>query len=235
MPLKDESFISLNQYEIAVVDDDRFYHGKIKELLLSFFPNADMHCFISGDEILKDDKEYSFLIIDVLLGGENGITLSDSLKRKAPYIIYYSEAAETIRRAFGYNTIGFILKSDPDEYIKNQFKQYNDKYFSNTVRLNTVHGEMDADLSRIVYVELKERKMIAHFSDGKTIQIYGSLNKIKMSSQGKLIPANKSVLVNPGYIQHIDRNDALLSNGERIDLSRRNRRSVEKIFMKRFL
>lgn len=235
MSLKDESMISLNHYEIAVVDDDRFYHGKMKEMLLSYFPNASVHCYFSGEEILKDDREYSFLIIDVLLDGENGIALSDSLKGKAPYIIYYSEAAETIRRAFGYNTIGFILKSDSDEYIKRQFEQYNEKYFSNSISLNTVYGEMDADPSRIVYVELKERKMIAHFSDGKTIQIYGSLNKIKMSSQGKLIPANKSVLVNPGYIQHIDRNDALLSNGERIDLSRRNRRSVEKIFMKRFL
>lgn len=235
MLLKDETIISLNQYEIAVVDDDRFYHGKMKELLLSYFPNADVHCFISGDEILKDDKEYSFLIIDVLLDGENGIALSDSLKKKAPYIVYYSEAAETIRRAFGYNTIGFILKSDPDEYIKNQFKQYNEKYFSNSVRLNTVHGEMDADLSRIVYVELDGRKMVAHFIDGKTIQIYGSLSHIKTVSQGKLIPANKSVLVNPGYIQHIDRNDAVLSNGERIDLSRRNKRSIEIIFMKRFL
>ena len=78
MSLKDESFISLNHYEIAVVDDDRFYHGKMRELLMAFFPNATVSCFISGNEILKDDKEYSFLIIDVLLDGENGIALSDS-------------------------------------------------------------------------------------------------------------------------------------------------------------
>ena len=235
MSLKDESMISLNHYEIAVVDDDRFYHGKMRELLMAFFPNATVSYFISGNEILKDDKEYSFLIIDVLLDGENGIALSDSLKGKAPYIIYYSEAAETIRRAFGYSTIGFILKSDPDEYIKSQFEQYDEKYFSNSISLNTVYGEMDANLSRIVYVELEGRKILAHFINGKTIQIYGSLNKIKISSQGKLIPANKSVLVNPDFIQHIDRDDAILSTGVRVDLSRRNRRSVEKNFMKRFL
>lgn len=135
MSLKDESMISLNHYELAVVDDDRFYHGKMKEMLLSYFPNASVHCYFSGEEILKDDREYSFLIIDVLLDGENGIALSDSLKGKAPYIIYYSEAAETIRRAFGYNTIGFILKSDSDEYIKRQFEQYNGKYFSNSISL----------------------------------------------------------------------------------------------------
>ena len=224
-----------NRLEIAVIDDDPFYREKMKELIHSCFDDVNVDCFHNGYQLLQSKQEYSLIIIDVFLENENGINLADSLKNKSTYIVYYSIAEEMIRNAFGSRIIGFFLKTDPDDEIKRKLIQIYKKYLTSLLRLKTEIGEVSIDINAVVYVVLKERKPEILFRNGTRINTYGSLRKVSSIFGEKLIPLNESTLVNPDYIQHVSRDKVLLSNGEVIDMSRRNRRNIEKRFAQRFL
>lgn len=82
--------INTNLYSIALIDDEEIYLIRMKNLMEQFFPNAVIDTFTTMDEVLAIDTKYTFAVIDVRLGDENGIDLSRNLVTRAGYIIYYS-------------------------------------------------------------------------------------------------------------------------------------------------
>lgn len=228
-------FISDGKYRFALIDDEVFYHAKITDLLLGFFPKSKIDCFFSiNDLITSKTEEYSMLIVDVMLESQNSITLSRILSAKAPYIMYYSVAKESLRMAFGYNVIGFILKTDSQEEIRKQFIRIEKQYLEDIIKLRTLSGDMEIKLTRIVYIEKEGRKIFAYAPDHSQIQIFDPLKEILEKARGKMIYANRSVLINTDHIRSIKDNYVYLSNGMAMDMSRRSKKAVEAAIIGRF-
>ena len=202
----DSLLISRNQYRFALIDDEFYYHAQMKEMLREFFPESAVDCFFSIDELMDSEKEYSLLIVDVMLYGKNSITLSRILSDKAPFIMYYSAARESLRMAFGYNVIGFILKTDSLEEIRRQFLRIEKQYLEDKIMLHTVYGLTEMKLSRIVYIEKEDRKIFAYSPDRSRIQILDPLKEIQEKTKEKMIYANRSVLINTDHIRSIKDN-----------------------------
>lgn len=228
-------FISNGKYRFALIDDEVFYHAKITDLLLGFFPKSKIDCFFSINDLMASKtEEYSMLIVDVMLESQNSITLSRILSAKAPYIMYYSAAKESLRMAFGYNVIGFILKTDSQEEIRKQFIRIEKQYLEDIIKLRTLSGDMEIKLTRIVYIEKEGRKIFAYAPDHSQIQIFDPLKEILEKARGKMIYANRSVLINTDHIRSIKDNYVYLSNGMAMDMSRRSKKAVEAAIIGRF-
>lgn len=230
----DKVLISRNRYRFALIDDEVFYHAQMKEMLREFFPESELDCFFSIDELMESEEQYSLLIVDVMLNGKNAITLSRVLSEKAPFIMYYSAAKESLRMAFGYNVIGFILKTDSQEEIRKQFIRIEKQYLEDIIKLRTLSGDMEIKLTRIVYIEKEGRKIFAYAPDHSQIQIFDPLKEILEKARGKMIYANRSVLINTDHIRSIKDNYVYLSNGMAMDMSRRSKKAVEAAIIGRF-
>ena len=230
----DKVLISRNRYRFALIDDEVFYHPQMKEMLREFFPESELDCFFSIDELMESEEQYSLLIVDVMLNGKNAITLSRVLSEKAPFIMYYSAARENLRMAFGYNVIGFILKTDSHSEIRRQFVRIEKQYLEDKIMLRTMSGLTEMKLTRIVYIEKEGRKIFAYSPDQSRIQILDSLKEIQEKTKGKMIYANRSVLINTDHIRSIKDNYVFLANGRTVDISRRLKKVVEAAIVGRF-
>lgn len=226
--------ISDGKYRFALIDDEVFYHVQIRNLLMEFFPESAVDCFFSMDELMASEEEYSLLIVDVMLQGINSIRLSRVMTSKAPIIMYYSAARESLRMAFGYNVIGFILKTDSQEEIRRQFILIEKKYLEDKIVLRTPSGDVKMKISRIVYIEKEGRKIFAYAPDQSRVQILDPLKEIQEKTKGKMIYANRSVLINTDHIRSIKDNYVFLANGKTVDISRRLKKAVEVAIIGRF-
>ena len=232
-----EMLININQYRIAVIDDEEVYLVRMRKLMEQFFPNAVIDTFATMDEILAMDTRYTFAIIDVRLGDENGIDLSRQLGTKVSYVIYYSAYIEEIRRAFRYNTIGYLLKTDTDEEIRKLFAQYDSEYFSDVIRLRTENGEVSIPVRDILKVIKEERNIYIHLiGKNERIRIFGNtLNDVKMKSGGHLEFIHKSVLINIMQIKRmsVQSGEIVLADGSTEFASKRQRRPVYQMFLEK--
>ncbi len=227
--------INTNLYNIALIDDEEIYLIRMKNLMEQFFPNAVIDTFTTMDEVLAIDTKYTFAVIDVRLGDENGIDLSRKLGTKVSYVIYYSAYIEEIRRAFRYNTIGYLLKTDTDEEIFRLFRQYDSEYFSVTLHLRTKDGELSCQIQEIVKVIMENRKVYVIVL-GKTekIQVLGeTLNSIQQKSGGSLELIHKSALINIMQMvrMNVRTGELKLSDGSYELVSKRQRRPVFQKFL----
>lgn len=228
------TIISDGKYRFALIDDEVFYHAQIRNMLMEFFPESTVDCFFSIDELMVSKEEYSLLIVDVMLQGVNSIRLSRILTSKAPFVMYYSAARESLRMAFGYNVIGFILKTDSQEEIRAQFIRIEKQYLEDRIMLRTLSGLTEMRLSRIVYIEKEGRKIFVYAPDQSRIQIFDPLREIQGKTGGKMIYANRSVLINADHIRLIKDNYVFLTNDKAVDISRRLKKEVEAAIVGRF-
>lgn len=229
--------INTNLYSIALIDDEEIYLIRMKNLMEQFFPNAVIDTFTTMDEVLAIDTKYTFAVIDVRLGDENGIDLSRKLGTKVSYVIYYSAYIEEIRRAFRYNTIGYLLKTDTDEEIRKLFVQYDSDYFSDVIHLRTENGEVSLPVRDILKV-IKEERNIYIYLIGKNerIRIFGyTLNDMKKKSGGRLEFIHKSVLINIMQIKQMSVHcgEIVLADGSTEFASKRQRRPVYQMFLEK--
>ena len=226
--------ISHERYRFALIDDEFFYHAQMKEMLREFFPESEVDCFFSVDELMESQEQYALLIVDVMLQGMNSIRLSRVLASKAPFVMYYSAAKENLRMAFGYNVIGFILKTDSREEIRSQFIRIEKQYLEDKIMLHTVSGLTEMKLSRIVYIEKEGRKIFAYAPDQTRIQIFDPLREIQEKAGGKMIYANRSVLINTDHIRSFKDDYVIMSGDKAVDISRRSKKAVEAAIVRRF-
>lgn len=228
--------ISEAAYQIAVIDDEQFYRDYMQHLLHIFFPCANTDTFSSAEEMRKADKEYSFAIVDVILKESNGILASKQIQKNTAYILYYSIDRDSIRSAFGFNTIGYLLKTDTDEEIYRQLKKADEEYFSSLMTVISAEGTAMIHLSKILYICRENRKVYAYSTEGVRIRIYGAtLKDIEQKSGGRLIYVHKSILANLMHIRYLRDDIAVFSNGTEIRVSRTMKKAVETAIRRRLL
>lgn len=230
-------FISKNEYHIAVIDDEDYYLTKMKSLLNSFFPCAEIDLYHSIDEMLEHDGNFILAVVDVKLDQKSGIEQSALITDRVSYIVYYSILAEEIRKAFRYNTIGYLLKTDTEEYIFQQFKRYNAEYFSVGLFVRTEVGFTRIHIKDIIKIISENRKIFLYTVSGDDrIRLFEqSLNELEKSSNGNLVYIHKSVLVNIMHITFIDLKSGriVLSDGSDEYIAKRQRKNVYTAFLEK--
>ena len=228
--------ISKAEYRIAVVDDEQYYLDYMQNLLQKYFPNAETDLFRSIDEMTSAGNNYSFAIVDVLLGDVNGIAASRRIQDLTAYILYYSIDRDSIRSAFGFNTIGYLLKTDSEKELYNQLKKADEEYFSSLMTVYSAEGPSEVSLKRILYICWENRKLYAYSTEGVRIRIFETtLKSIEEKSHGKLIYVHKSILVNLLHIRYMRGDNVVFSNGQEIRVSRNMKKSVEAAIRRRLL
>lgn len=225
--------ISTQSYSFAIIDDEVIYHSYLKQLLLFFFPNSSVFCFDNTDSLLQSDNTFDIVILDILLNGENGIEQSRKLSSKTNYLLYYTVSLESIRAAFAYNVIGYFLKTDTEEDLYNQFVRIHQDYLSGTLLIHTHTGDSELRLKLILYITKEGKKINLHCENYEIITAKDSLKALHAAANGKLEYANRDTLININHIRSFSTDTVILSDQSVIQLSRRNKKTLFKSYLRR--
>lgn len=114
--------------KIIICDDQMSETEKIEMLCRQYLQeheiDAEIVVTMHPQDLLQNPLDADLLLLDVEMGEMNGIEIKNELARrgKSPLIIFVTNYAENMSRAFNVNVIGFLIK--PIHYL--EFSAYMD-------------------------------------------------------------------------------------------------------------
>lgn len=218
-------------YRIAVCDDDI----QMQRFLCSAIEEAGIACtvekFSNGAELLRDEKEYDILFLDIDMPVVNGMDAARQLRRRdrRAKIIYVTGYQDYMSRSFAVHPFSFLLKPVRREEIVRQIREAllysKEEEIGKPLRFQALEGVEELPTSDIYYLEYQSRKLRFVTKQGEYM-VRGRISEYL----GKLAPygfaaSHKSFVVNLLHVKAIRGYDIVMMNGDRIPLSQK--RSVQ--------
>lgn len=215
---------------IGIVDDETTWANRIADYIKSYFLLIDnndyeLHLYKSGEELKSDLDLIDLLFLDVeLSGGEDGFTVAEYIQEKeyGCKICFLTSHIEFARHGYRLNAYRYIDKLHLDEidealasYISNVAKaEYIDCKTSDGV-------EVKLNVAESLYLEIRDRRICYHMSDGKEYFGDGNLKDLACRfEKNGLILVQRSYVVNMKYVRCSDSREVTIIDGTKITISR---------------
>jgi DNA-binding NarL/FixJ family response regulator len=112
-------------YQIAIADDHPLFCTALTEVILKFYPDAEItscNDLESSLKALNNGKDFDLLLLDLHMPGSHGMFGLISIREKFPSvpvaIVSASNEQETINRAIGLGAVGYLVKSLDTEQMR---------------------------------------------------------------------------------------------------------------------
>ena len=215
---------------IAIVEDNPADAGKMEAYIEQFCSSNQIHyqtqIFESGDAFLKDyAKIWNLILLDIEMPGTDGMETAKKIREKDAdtFLVFVTNMAQYAIRGYEVEAFDFVVK--PVQYapfcmkmqkLLNMMKMREKKYLT----VNQVNGMSKVYLQEIIYVEVRNHKLLFHTERGE-IEARGSLGQLETEMSGSTFArCNSGYVVNLRNIKSIEKDTVVMSDGDRLPLSR---------------
>ncbi|MGL5381900.1 MAG: LytR/AlgR family response regulator transcription factor [Culicoidibacterales bacterium] len=230
---------------IAICDDEPLFIEQYLRILAEIEKTLgsalQLQTYTRGSELVADildkQKNYDLLLLDIMLGHENGITLAKQL-RAAGFqqpIVFLTNSREYALEGYELRAFNYVMKDAADLALKikaaiTHCEQETKKYL-----LIQKKTELEkVALNDIVFIESNRRKIEIHTANAY-YEMYEKLDQItEQLAPFGFIRTHRSYLVNRKYIQKITAKEVFLLTGGSVLISRGNAEAVKRQFLAQF-
>lgn len=231
---------------IAICDNEPLHlknaEKVIRAELTSYSPEIDT--FSSAESLLQSmsagDYAPDIAVLDIELGGTDGITLAKELNRIVPRcrIIYLTSYIDYAPSVYFTDHIWFVLKADIEKAIAPALETAiislaGESKSSSRIMVKVGGRVTVIPVSQVLYIELVGRKTRIVTENGEIVASRPPKEILQNVSQDCITRCHQSFHVNLEKIVTIEKNDLFLSNGCRIPVSRTYRADVKTRFFSR--
>ncbi|MGM9947587.1 LytR/AlgR family response regulator transcription factor [Floccifex sp.] len=172
---------------------------------------------------------FDVVFLDMELEDQNGLELGAQLKKET-LIIIVSRFKKYLEFGYHIHACRYFLKPLQKEYFETQMEWIlKERFLSNNEYLLLKHDPYKVLFEDIMYVDIYNRKLVLFCRDGKQIQTNFTLNQFKQNCpQNLFVQIYRSILVNMNYIKEIQKTVLILQNNNKIPISRRMKKEVER-------
>lgn len=228
---------------VAICDDER----PQRELLGSYVEKwAQEHqeklcvqCFASAEEFLftwEEDRGFDLLMLDVEMGGMNGMELARRLRQQGADIpiLFITGYEQYISMGYEVSALHYLLKPVREEKLREQLERIRDR--KKTVEklwFQTAEGSIVVPVEDIWYIEADRHNCVLHMGEQKQVIKHAISYVVKLlEHRRELVACHRSLLVNLQHASMIVKNELVLDNGERLPISRSMTGSVNQAFIR---
>lgn len=234
----------MEKLRLAICDDDSVVLSVVSGAIASAFKKKGIQVEVLTFRRAKDledrmkELEFQLLFLDIDMPEMDGITFAKKVRasNSRTDIIFVSSREDKVFDALRTNPGGFIRKSrfleDAPEvietWLKNRPKEETPKLVVQGAR-ETVSYSLDS----ILYIEGEGKIQNLHIASQKDlVQVRRSMQELEevLDPQG-FLRIHKGYLVNYRYIRRLEDTEAVLTNGERIPLSRRRVQEIRNRYL----
>lgn len=222
-----------NMY-LAICDDDADILGVVSGAIVSAFRrhgvSAQVELFRRAGDLERRMREQDFelLFLDIDMPGLDGITFAKRLRagNSRTDIIFISSREDKVFDALRTNPSGFIRKSrflEDVSAVVDQWLRYRPKEERTHLLVQTREQTWRIPLDTIRYIEGNDKSQMLHASNlPEPVPVRRSMQELEaaLASSG-FLRIHKGYLVNYKFIRRLENTQAVLTNGERVPLSRR--------------
>lgn len=226
-------------YRIAVCEDEKYIleelHKKLEKYIKQKQMIATIKTFMSGEDLLKEKFTYDIILLDMVLPGINGLEVAKKLFQKSCiiFITFYEEYALD---AFEVDAIHYLIKPVTEERLYlaldraiGRLEQIDHK----TLTLVKGGKTQILQIQDILYCEVFNHQIIIHTLQN-TYNYSGTLDMLEKELDGRFFRCHRSFIINMDFVVGKEEGVAIISNGDKILISRRKQSEFMQKLLKIF-
>lgn len=221
---------------IFICDDEPIFSEKLKEHITRYFDEREVSVFTFGsaDALYAKTTELTpdLLFLDIKMPTSDGIEIAKALRvRNFDFAIVFVTAFED--RAvdgYGVNAFDFIVKPSGYERVAEVLKRFEEtkpKYFTAELKDGSVEIIKHSD---IFYAEVNGRDTVLHTRQGVS-EVREPIKNI-IPKLCYMVEIYKGLYVNVREIIKVGKDSLVITGGQTLPVSRRNRKNVISELMK---
>ncbi|MCL2774065.1 MAG: LytTR family DNA-binding domain-containing protein [Oscillospiraceae bacterium] len=187
---------------------------------------------------LADNKDFDILLLDIQMGGQNGVELAKDLRKtdEKLIIIFITALPDFIYDGYDVSALHYLMKPVQE----NKLRETLDKAYKNLTQakkfliINSDGKDYRILFDDILYIESLKHYVKISTSDGKEYETRRNIGDIENELDNSFFKCQRSYIVMLKHIQYISKNDVLLDNGKTISLSRNIYKDLYSAFIKYF-
>lgn len=231
---------------IAICDDSKQERQALADLFeryqkLHAIP-LQIHIFQNGFSLLDaidQGKRFDITILDILMPGENGIEIARNIKASGTdtEIIFLTSSPEYAVDSYEVKAQNYLLKPVTEEKffasIDAIFAELDKKDTASFIIYTTAKQYSRIRVSALVYGEVTHRTITLHLADRTTISAIMTFTEFLdiLKVYPDFIYPHRSYAVNMNYIQYVTKSDIILTDSQKIPLSRNNYTKISEQFL----
>lgn len=219
--------------KIAICDDEK----NIRSYLISLIRGQKAECeimeYASADEYLSSGMEHDILFLDIELKGSasgmDGMGMARQIRGmeqiKQPVIIFVTGYEKYVYDAFDVDAFQYLVKPVNEQKFAEVFSRAQDKVLSEaeqkkkTLIIQYAGVNKAIPLDNIYYMESQKHKIVLYTKDGE-LEYYAKIGELEEELQGHFCRIHKGYLVNLSYVEEYSRTEIILTNGDKLPLSK---------------
>ena len=220
----------MRSIRIGVVEDDpascqlvldylnRYQHENNEQFTVSVFDDG-------ARVVERYTPSYDILLLDIEMKEMDGMTAARRIRERDEkvVIVFITAAPQYAISGYEVRALSYLLKPVPWFAFSQELKKSIDMVRRNegdSVLIETSGGQMRLDLSDILYFESIRHTIVIHTLEGK-LSINGTLKDMETKlADYSFFRSNSCYLVNLKHISGVVDQDCVMSNGEKLRVSR---------------
>lgn len=231
---------------IAICDDSK-QERQILAVLFKRYQELhatplQIHIFQNGFSLLDaidQGKRFDITILDILMPGENGIEIARNIRASGAdtEIIFLTSSPEYAVDSYEVKAQNYLLKPITEEKffasIDSILAELDEKDTASFIIYTTEKQYSRIRVSSLVYGEVTHRTITLHLADQTMISAVMTFTEFQdiLKAYPDFIYPHRSYAVNMNYIQYVTKSDIILTDGQKIPLSRNNYTKISEQFL----
>lgn len=211
---------------VAICEDERYILEELRKKVEKYINrkslDASIKTFMSGEELLKAKKKFDIILLDLMLPGIDGLEVARQISCRSR-IIFVTSYREYAVEAFDANAVHYLVKPVTEERLflaldraVNQTEQMDNQ----SLTLMKSGKTQVIFIRDILYCEVFNHQVRIHTVHG-TYDYFGTLDMLETKLDERFFRCHRSFVVNMSCVAGQEKGVAILTNGEKIFISRR--------------
>lgn len=226
---------------ILIVDDEQVFLNSLKREIMQFCQDKNIPVKITLEDdpfsVIDDEKflHNDIMLLDIDMPDISGMQVASQINDKKgnsekPYIVFVTNKEELVFDALKEQPFSFVRKTHLEDLTPCLLRIHQKLSRPNIYSIKTGRGIYNICVDDIIYLEKKNNYVVFHTQTGLLKERTNIDSKFAgLASYGFLRP-QIGYIVNVRYIEEVQKNTVLLSNGKEVPLSKKYRKSIKQDF-----
>ena len=229
--------------KIAVCDDSRELLEKVEKDLHEYEnvrnTPATVHTYTNAVDLLDGLKktDYDILILDIIMPGFTGMQAAHEIRKfnEEIKIIFLTSSKEFAIESYSVGAYYYLLKPVLNEKLFSVLDKVVSEIASKqeSCVIYTHMGIVNIPFARIECLEVYNKHLVFHLSDGSTKETRGALTDYEnvFLERKEFLKIHRSYILNMDYIHSIEAGEIATYSGKRFPVSRLLAKDIKEHYM----
>lgn len=234
---------------IAVCDDEQYMLDQISERVFAYFhvqnektserghTHIEVTSFSSGEALLKSDKTYDILFLDIQMKGLDGMETARRLRSRGfrGCLIFITVLKEMVFQAFEVQAFDYLVKPIEVKHFDKMMDRLLASMRNSTEKSLLIQRGYESRIvpfEDIVYCEIIGRKVYLHLVSSEVVDYYDRIESLETKLGSRFYRCHRSYLIHMKYLQSYKNGIAKMAGDIEIPVSRLRSKEFSEVILR---